>query len=170
MKRPLLLTALLLVAAILYSQYPGSKMPAGTVVERIVVLKAERKLIAYAHGAEVAVYTVAPGKVPVGAKEYEGDYRTPEGVYRIYNKNPNSKYHKNLGISYPNGADLLHAKQLGKPPGGDVKIHGLQNGLGFIGRFQHWRDWTAGCIALTNWELDDLYEHTPVGTEIEIRP
>ena len=95
--------------------------------------------------------------------------KTPEGRYTINNKNPNSEFHKNLGISYPNDEDIAQARQHSKPVGGDIKIHGLKNGQGFIGRFQHWRDWTNGCIALTNEEIDELFKHTPMGIPIEIK-
>ncbi len=113
---------------------------------------------------------MALGKNPIGAKQYEGDKKTPEGVYFINAKSADSKFHKNLGISYPNKEDIRIAKQIGKAPGGNIKIHGLQNGLGFIGRLQSFSDWTAGCIALTNEEIDELYEHTPIGTPVEIKP
>jgi murein L,D-transpeptidase YafK len=139
-------------------------------VDRIVVWKSKRRLEAYAGGSLVASYKVALGKEPVGAKHVAGDNKTPEGQYIINAKSATSKYHKNLGISYPNAADARAAALAGKSPGGDIKIHGLQNGLGMLGRWQTLRDWTAGCIALSNAEIDDLYAHTAVGTPIEINP
>lgn len=106
----------------------------------------------------------------MGHKEFEGDKKTPEGVYRIDDKNPNSGYHKNLGVSYPNDADIAHADSLGKPPGGAIKIHGLRNGCGILGKFHRWADWTMGCIAVTNSEMDELYNAVKIGATIDIRP
>lgn len=115
-------------------------------------------------------YTISLGGNPIGDKEYEGDKKTPEGIYYINDKNPNSGYHKNLGISYPNKKDIEQAKKLGKPVGGDIKIHGLKNRTGVIGKLHRWFDWTLGCIALTNNEMDELYYSVPIGTKIEILP
>ncbi len=157
----------LLVLA-LYYFYPVQKIPAGVTIDKIVVLKSQHKLVAFAHGKEVVRYTVAIAKNPVGDKQYEGDKKTPEGSYTIWDKNPNSDYHKNLGISYPNEADIEEARTLDKPTGGDIKIHGLKNGKGYIGRFHRWKDYTDGCIALTDEEMDELYAHVEVGTEILI--
>ncbi|MBE2290600.1 MAG: L,D-transpeptidase family protein [Chitinophagaceae bacterium] len=162
---------LLLVCGLLsYSLYPIEKIPSGKLVTKIVVRKSVRKMEVYAHDTILATYTIALGGNPVGHKQFEGDKKTPEGVYYINDKTTKSRYHKNLGVSYPNTLDKATAERLGRSPGGDIKIHGLQNGLGFIGRFQHLADWTAGCIAITNAELDDLFDHTPVGTVIEIKP
>jgi murein L,D-transpeptidase YafK len=154
----------------LYYFYPSSKLERDVVIDKILVLKAERKLLAYSEGRLLKSYTVALGKNPIGDKRYEGDNRTPEGIYKIYDKNPNSGWHKNLGISYPDATDRKQAKLLGRSPGGDIKIHGLKNGRGFIGKFHRWKDWTQGCIALTDEEVDELFEHVLVGTTIEIRP
>ena len=114
-------------------------------------------------------YKVAIGKDRTGRKEFEGDMKTPEGSYTIINKNARSEFHKNLGISYPNQQDIIQAQRIGKAAGGDIKIHGLKNGQGYVGKFHRWIDWTNGCIALTNDEMDQLYDHTPVGTLIEIK-
>jgi len=174
MTRPLKITGLILCSIIIalatYYCYPEPKFPNDETIDRIVVLKSKRQLLAYGHGHLLKTYRVSIGSGPPGPKEYEGDHRTPEGIYHICAKNPNSGYYKNLGISYPGAADIKHAHELGKSTGGDVKIHGLKNGRGYIGRFHRLRNWTAGCIALTNEEVDELYEHTPVGIVIEIRP
>jgi murein L,D-transpeptidase YafK len=146
------------------------KLPNNVVIDKILVLKSQRQLQVFAQGKLMATFTISLGKNPIGHKEFEGDNRTPEGIYFINSKNSNSHYHKNLGVSYPNAADIEKAKQLGKSPGGDIKIHGLRNGTGFIGKFHRWHDWTAGCIALTDREIDDLYSHINVGTPIEIKP
>ncbi len=164
------LPVILVCGLLLYSLYPIDKISPGSRVTKIMVLKSARKMEVYAHDTLLATYTIALGGNPVGHKQFEGDKRTPEGIYHINDKTTQSRYHKNLGVSYPNELDKTNAARLGRSPGGDIKIHGLQNGLGFIGRFQHLADWTAGCIAITNAELDDLFEHTQIGTVIEIKP
>lgn len=115
-------------------------------------------------------YKIALGKNPIGHKQFEGDFKTPEGNYKIDGKNAKSSFHKNLGISYPDENDLENAKSLGKPAGGDIKIHGLRNGKGYISKFHRWQDWTAGCIAVTDDEIDELYEAVKTGATIEIHP
>ncbi len=166
------LPLLVLAGILLYYLYPtDTKIPPGITVRKIVVLKSERKMQVYSgDGILLKTYRIALGKNPVGAKHQEGDNKTPEGHYTIYAKNPESKYHKNLGISYPNGDDRSNALKSGIATGGDVKIHGLPNGVSSIGKLQALKDWTAGCIALSNEEIDELYDHTPVGTPIEIKP
>ena len=160
----------LLLGVIVYYFYPDKKLPENVTIDKIVVLKSKRELQAYSNGQLIKTYTVSLGGNPIGDKEFEGDKRTPEGLYMINDKNPNSGYFKNLGISYPNSEDIVEANKINKPPGGEIKIHGLRNGLGIIGKFQRWMDWTLGCIALTNAELDELYNHTSIGTPIEIKP
>ncbi|KOS08266.1 hypothetical protein AM493_08425 [Flavobacterium akiainvivens] len=153
-----------------YYFYPGKKLPAGTVIDRLVVYKSKRTMEAWANGRLIKTYTIALGGNPTGHKEYEGDMRTPEGTYTINARNPNSAYHKNLGVSYPNSADRAHAASRGKSPGGDIKIHGLRNGRGYIGKFHRFKDWTHGCIAVTNPEIDELYAAVKDGAVIEILP
>ena len=118
----------------------------------------------------IKTYEISLSPEPLGDKKIEGDKKTPEGIYYINDKNPNSSYHLNLGISYPDSSDIDEAKLLGKPAGGDIKIHGIRNGMGFLGKLQRLRDWTNGCIGLTNKEIEELYYHTPIGTQIEILP
>ena len=139
-------------------------------VDKILVLKSKRQLQAFSKGQLIKTYRISLGRNPIGDKEFEGDKRTPEGLYIINDKNLNSDYHKNLGVSYPNQGDIEQAKKIGKQTGGDIKIHGLKNGIGFIGKFQRWFDWTAGCVALTNSDIDELYDYTNIGTPIEIKP
>jgi murein L,D-transpeptidase YafK len=158
------------IAMIIYYVYPEKKLPSGVTIDKMVVFKSKRELLVYSKGRLVKTYTISLAKNPVGHKQYEGDYRTPEGYYTINSKNPKSVCYKNLGISYPDKEDISAAKNLGKTPGGNIKIHGILNGFGFIGKFHRWGAWTAGCIALTNEEMDELYYHTPVGTPIEIKP
>lgn len=170
-KRFILVAFIVFIVAVLtYYFYPCPKIPAGVVIDKIVVLKSQHRLLAYSLNQLVQTYTVAIGRTPVGDKQFEGDKKTPEGSYVIFAKNPNSGWHKNLGISYPNAEDIAAAKKMGLHTGGDIKIHGLKNGQFNIGRFHRWMDWTNGCIALTNEEVEDLYNHTPVGTPVVIQP
>lgn len=154
----------------IYYFYPEEKLAQGITIDSLVVLKSKREMIAYSNGKLVKTYKISLGRNPVGDKEYEGDKKTPEGIYSINDKNPNSGYHKNLGISYPDHQDIEHSKKMGKPTGGDIKIHGIRNGMGYIGKFHRWIDWTAGCIALTDPEVEELYNAVPIGTMIEIKP
>ncbi len=159
-----------LIALIVYYFYPEQKLPLNIKIDSLVVYKSKRELMAYSNGQLIKTSKTSLRKNPVGDKEFEGDKKTPEGIYFINAKNPNSGYYKNLGISYPDEQDIEVSKKLGKPTGGDVKIHGLRNGIGFISKFQRWYDWTAGCIALTDQEIDELYNTMDVGTKIEIKP
>lgn len=138
--------------------------------DSIVVLKQKHEMCVYRNKELLKVYKVALGLEPTGAKQYEGDMRTPEGVYFINNKNEHSLYHKSLGISYPAAKDRVTAQKLGRRPGGDIKIHGLPNGQGYVGELHRLKDWTHGCIALTDQEIDELYSHVAVGTPVNILP
>lgn len=171
MKKTISILLITLVCTLLvYYFLPEEQLPAHTRIDKLVVMKSERSMYAYSKGKLVKVYHVAIGKNAVGDKEHEGDKRTPEGSYFIEDKNPNSGYHKNLGISYPDKTDLQEAKTKGVPAGGEVKIHGLKNGRGLLGKFHRLRNWTAGCIAVTNQEMDELYNAVAIGTPIIIRP
>ena len=169
MKKMIYILLAILLAIAVYYFYPEKKLPKGKIIDKIEVYKSKRKMLVYSEGKLLKTYTISLGRNPVGHKEVEGDFKTPEGIYEINAKNPNSGYHKNLGVSYPNEADIAHAKSLGKSPGGDIKIHGIRNGSSFISKFQRWKDWTAGCIAVTNEEVDELYESVKIGTKIEIK-
>ncbi|MGF6148633.1 Uncharacterized protein conserved in bacteria [Kingella potus] len=146
-------------------------LPPATKIARLVVRKSAHEMDAYdASGRLLKTYPVALGRQPVGHKQFEGDGKTPEGRYTIDSRNAQSGYHKNLGISYPNRADRARAAAAGKSPGGDIKIHGLKNGLGQIGA-QHLRfDWTEGCIAVTDREIDELYALVQPHAPIDILP
>ncbi len=165
MKRIALAVAAAIAAILLWANVPERALPNGAVADRVVVEKSARRLTLYAHGTPLKSYRIALGRQPVGAKQRQGDNKTPEGVYAIDFKNPDSGFHKALHVSYPSLADRTRAA-----PGGDIMIHGLPNGLGFLGRAQRFRDWTAGCIALTNRDVDEVWRAVPAGTAIEIRP
>jgi murein L,D-transpeptidase YafK len=166
----LLRTVLVLLLCLGFSGEVVAKLPRYVVIDKIVVYKKSRKMYVYMNGEWIKTYRIALGANPVGSKRCSGDCRTPEGLYYIDDKNPNSDYHKNLGISYPNDKDRARAKRLGKSPGGDIKIHGLPNGKGYLGRSHRVYDWTEGCIAVTNEEIDELYNHVEIGTPIYIYP
>ncbi|WP_257543493.1 murein L,D-transpeptidase family protein [Sphingopyxis sp. DBS4] len=156
---------LLIACGTAHAQPPLS---AGTTVDRLLVDKSDRVLIGYAKGREVVRYTnIRFGDAPIGHKRFEGDERTPEGDYRISGRNPNSRYHLSLRISYPNAADRAYAKARGRSPGGDIFIHGQPNGRPGLPIA---RDWTDGCIALSNAEIKQLWDRVPDGTPITIRP
>jgi murein L,D-transpeptidase YafK len=142
----------------------------GTSIDSIVVSKHTREMIVYSNKLPVKTYKIALGRHPRGKKRFEGDMKTPEGIYHINDRNPNSDYHKNLGISYPNDADKRFAAANSRRPGGDVKIHGLQNGRSYVGKLHRLSDWTQGCIAVTDAEIDELYAHVKPGTPINILP
>lgn len=169
MKKALVYGILLFVVVLLgYYFFPEKKLDTSKKINKIVVVKHKRELTVFSKGEALKTYKISLGGVPLGKKEFEGDKKTPEGIYTINERNPNSDYHLNLAVSYPNQADSLQAVKLGKSPGGEIKIHGLPNGYGFIGKFQRFQDWTLGCIALTNSEIEELFYNVPMGTEIEI--
>jgi murein L,D-transpeptidase YafK len=141
-----------------------------TTIDKLLILKKDRKLLLLSNGKEVHSYRVALGGDPIGPKTYRGDNRTPEGLYVIDGRNAGSHYHRSLHISYPNAQDRARAKKLGKDPGGDVFIHGLPKGKGWIGKAQSKYDWTLGCIAVSNEEIDEIWNLVPNGTPVEIRP
>jgi murein L,D-transpeptidase YafK len=118
----------------------------------------------------IRVYKVAIGRTPVGPKTRSGDHKTPEGDYFVDSRKSSSRFHLALHISYPNQSDLERAHRLGVNPGGDIEIHGLQNGLGWIGSLHRKVDWTDGCIAVTDPEIDEIWELVPTGTPVQIRP
>jgi murein L,D-transpeptidase YafK len=139
-------------------------------VDRVVVYKHERKLVLLSQGKEVRSYKVALGGQPIGPKTRHGDHRTPEGAYILDSRNPNSHFYKAFHISYPNPKDLAAAKKSGVGPGGDIMLHGLPKEYAWVGKAHVLHDWTDGCIAVTNEEMDELWKLVRVGTPIEIKP
>ncbi len=115
-------------------------------------------------------YKVALGRNPTGAKMQRGDSRTPEGAYTISGRNAASAFHRSLRISYPSAADRERAKRQGIDPGGDIMIHGLPNGQGYVGAGRRLIDWTDGCIAVTNSEIEEIWRLVSDGTPIQINP
>jgi murein L,D-transpeptidase YafK len=146
----------------------GYWLPKGTVIDSIVVHKAERTLEAYSTSKKIKTYSIALGKQPIGKKQLEGDMKTPEGLYFINARSAVSQFHKNLNISYPNADDSKYAASLQKSAGGEIKIHGLPNGFNEK-KYTH-SDWTLGCIAVTNSEIDELYKYVKKDCPILLLP
>jgi murein L,D-transpeptidase YafK len=138
--------------------------------DSILILKKDHVIELLAGGRVIRTYKVALGRGSLASKEREGDGRTPEGHYTIDAKNAASHYHKALHVSYPDAEDRQRAAKLGVSPGGAIMIHGLPNGMGWLGAAHRMYDWTLGCIAVTDEEIDEIFELVPVGTPVEIRP
>jgi murein L,D-transpeptidase YafK len=164
--------SLLLVVALLFvaADVPGQALPAGVVADLVVVDKSDRTLSLFRDGKLLKTYRVALGSAPVGPKRQRGDGRTPEGTYTIDFHKRDSAFHRALHITYPNREDRAQAHARGVSPGGDIMIHGLPNGFGYIGRSHLASDWTRGCIAVTNEEIEELWRAVPNGTAIRIEP
>jgi murein L,D-transpeptidase YafK len=138
--------------------------------DRVVVLKKERTLQLLSQGKVIKTYKVALGGDPVGPKTRQGDHKTPEGLYVLDARNAHSQFYKSIHISYPSERDRAGAKKSGVAAGGDVFVHGLPNGYGWIGAGHRAKDWTDGCIAVTDEEIDEIWLAVGNGTPIEIRP
>ncbi|HSP45313.1 MAG TPA: L,D-transpeptidase family protein [Chthoniobacterales bacterium] len=156
------------VAAAAYFNF--EPLPPDAVADRVRVEKSARRLTLLRNGAALKTYRVALGRAPAGAKEHEGDQRTPEGLYSIDFHKPDSDYHLALHVSYPEQRDVDRAAAQGLPAGSDIMIHGLPNGRGWVGRFHRRTDWTAGCIAVTDFEIEEIYRAVADGTPIELLP
>jgi murein L,D-transpeptidase YafK len=145
-------------------------LPRDAMADRVLLEKSARRLTLLRNGKVLKTYRVALGRAPNGPKEYEGDQRTPEGTYSIDFHKSDSDYHLALHISYPEQHDIDRAGTDGRSAGCDIMIHGLPNGRGWIGRFHRRTDWTAGCVAVADFEIEEIYRAVPDGTPIELRP
>ena len=145
-------------------------LPGDARADRVEVVKSERVLRLLDGETVLKEYRVALGFEPVGDKKCQGDGKTPEGAYVLNYRNPGSRFHKSIHISYPNDADRAQAEALGCPPGGDVMIHGLGPEFAHLGRRHVESDWTLGCIAVTDSEIEEIWRALPDGTPITIRP
>ena len=143
---------------------------AGAAADRILIEKKAHRMTVYAGGKEIRHYKIAIGRGGPGKKQREGDKLTPEGLYRIDKRNPQSSYHLSLHLTYPNADDIAAAAKAGVNPGSDIMIHGALNGFGWLGRLHTLFDWTLGCVAVTDKEIEELWTLVPDGTEVEIRP
>jgi tetratricopeptide (TPR) repeat protein len=138
--------------------------------DRILIEKNERRLMLISKGEVIKTYKIALGGDPIGPKEREGDNKTPEGTYVIDSRNRNSHYHRSLHISYPNERDKKRAREQGVSPGGNIMIHGIKKGFSWVGDAHTEVDWTRGCIAVTDEEIEEIGKLAPNGTIVEIRP
>jgi murein L,D-transpeptidase YafK len=139
-------------------------------VDRILIEKSTRRLMLISQGKVLKSYKIALGGNPIGPKERHSDNKTPEGTYVIDARNRDSRFHLSLHISYPNERDKKRAKELGVSPGGDIMIHGIKNGFSWVGGAHAGVDWTKGCIAVTDQEIEEIDKLAPNGTIVEIRP
>ena len=146
------------------------ELPGNFLADSIVVEKGERRMTLFYRGVPIRKYRIALGRNPVGDKVSIGDYRTPEGLYWIIGRNPFSKFYKSLHISYPDPDDHAAATRRGLHPGGNIMIHGLPPHQAKLGASHVLADWTEGCIAVTNDEIDELWRAVEMGAAIEIRP
>ena len=136
----------------------------------VLVEKSQNKMYLYQRGKILKSYDVAFGQNPIGHKIQEGDHRTPEGRYNLSYKNINSQFYKSIRINYPSAKDIARAKKRGVKPGGDIVIHGMPNEVGnYMGPISP-KNWTQGCIAVRNHEMDQIWRLVDVNTPIEIRP
>lgn len=147
---------------------PTIGQPLNGYIDRIVIHKSLRQLSVYQDGALVRRYRVALGFEPEGDKVMADDGRTPEGLFVIDRRNEGSRFHRSLRLNYPRPEDIARAAEGGYDPGGDIYIHGQPNRLGHGYRVQG--DWTAGCIAIGNQQIDEMFPFVPLGTVVEIRP
>jgi murein L,D-transpeptidase YafK len=160
----------LLVATAIWMHRNSYPLAAEAKADRIVVEKGARTLTLFRGTTRLKVYRVALGRAPVGPKREEGDHRTPEGSYLIDRRKADSDYHLALHISYPNQEDVAQASARGVSAGSDIMIHGLPNGSGWIGALHRRKDWTDGCVAVTDQEIEEIWRAAPDGAAVEIQP
>jgi murein L,D-transpeptidase YafK len=140
-----------------------------SLADKIVIVKSTRTMTLLNGDKVLKTYKVALGTAPIGPKRVEGDHKTPEGNYVIDAKNAQSRFHLSLHISYPSAADQQRARKLGARPGGAIMIHGLPPSFAYLGALHRQTDWTDGCIAVSNAEIEEIWKLVPVGTRVEIR-
>ncbi|HEX7706315.1 MAG TPA: L,D-transpeptidase family protein [Thermoanaerobaculia bacterium] len=172
--RPLRLLVIAVLAVIVgvlvWAHWPTAPLGEGLKADRVVIRKSSESLALVRDGQVLRSYPVSFGANPVGHKQQEGDERTPEGVYVIDYRKSDSAFHRALHISYPNSDDVERAARSGVDPGGLIMIHGLPNRAPFIGRLHRLVNWTDGCIAVTNREMDQIWAAVDDGTVVEIYP
>lgn len=176
MRRPLFCAILTTIVLLLFSPAGTRAMqghlalPPGLRADTILIEKSEHLLTLYCDGQKLKSYRIALGRKPLGAKVREGDMRTPEGRYRIDFRNDQSRFHRALHISYPNAHDRRQARNQGVSPGSGIMIHGLGEQFAWLGRYHHLVDWTEGCIAVTDEEIEEIWSLVPDGAGVVILP
>ena len=171
-RKPLAILAVVFTAAIISAidmSHARSTMQLPT-ADSILVVKHAHTLTLLRDGQPIKQYSVALGRGGLGPKQQAGDNRVPEGIYRIVSRNPHSAFYRALRVGYPTQQQTAAAHARGIDPGGDIMIHGIRNGLGWVGPAHRIIDWTKGCIAVTDPEMDQVWNAVPDGTPIEIRP
>lgn len=164
-----LLAVAVAVAVALYLRHPPTPVvPLVGPVDRILIEKGARRMTVYRDGEALKTYQIALGFAPAGDKEVQGDGKTPEGLFKVDRRNAQSSYHLSLGIDYPQPADVARAAAAGVSPGGDIFIHGQPNALAGLAVIKG--DWTAGCVAVSNAEIEELFAAVAIGTRVEITP
>ncbi|MBN2654998.1 MAG: L,D-transpeptidase family protein [Nitrospirae bacterium] len=138
--------------------------------DRVIVIKNKRVMLLMQNSSIIRTYKISLGKKPAGHKQTEGDKRTPEGSYVLDYRKNDSKYYKAIHVSYPNENDLRNARSTGRSPGGQIMIHGLPKGYADVDRMHRIVDWTDGCIAVSNGEMDEIWDIVADGTPIDIQP
>jgi len=161
---------LAVLAALTVASGAAAAEPSLLQADRVVIEKRERTMSLYAGERRLATFWVALGRDPVGRKECRGDNRTPEGLYYVAGRKEDSDFHRALRISYPAQRDVERARAKGCDPGGDIMIHGLRQDWGRKSRLHLLRDWTRGCVAVTNEEIERIWTMVPDGVAVEIRP
>jgi len=161
---------LLLVSAVFGLMSPGVEAADNRAVDKILVIKSERRLHLLRRGEILKSYRISLGKQPVGAKQREGDKRTPEGFYWIKWRQKSANFNLSMHISYPNQRDRERAGKMGVHPGGMIMIHGTPTSAEFPDWFFRGLDWTDGCIALDNADMREVWDRVADNTLVEIRP
>lgn len=173
-RRPLIYAAIAVIAGLLISvAVPGKSAPPALLpkdqrADRVLIEKAKRRLTLFRRGKVLKRYRIVLGFAPKGDKVRKGDGRTPEGVYRIDRRNNRSRFYLSLGINYPTRRQRARARAAGRDPGGDIFIHGQPHRLKGVPPIPN--DWTAGCAAVSNDEIEEIWARVPFGTPVEIRP
>lgn len=158
-----------LLGGLLLSTQLLAQQPSEPRVDKVLVVKSEQQMYLLHRDQILKSYRVSLGKKQ-GPKRYEGDMRTPEGLYWLDWRKPSERYNLSINISYPNEQDLARANDMGKPPGNLIMIHGTPNDPEFPEWFFSTLNWTEGCIALTNKDMEEVWQLVPDNTLIEIRP
>jgi murein L,D-transpeptidase YafK len=162
--------AIPLLASFLQTTAPAANVTPHGNVDLILIEKSAHTMTLMSKGKTLKTYHVALSTQPVGAKERVGDHKVPEGKYIVDEKKATSRFHLALHISYPHAVDRARAQKLGVDPGGEIEIHGLEKKYAWMGSMHRQMDWTDGCIAVTDAQIDEIYSLVAVGTTVEIRP
>jgi murein L,D-transpeptidase YafK len=161
---------LVIVLALIILHFVGGRSLLQQSATKILVVKSDHELLLLDDKNHIIrTYKIAIGRGGLEAKQRQSDHRTPEGLYIIDRHKKDSRFHRALHVSYPNEADQERSRKLGVDPGGDIMIHGIQNGLGWIGPLHRIADWTDGCVAVTDSEIEEIWSAAPDGTPVEIR-